>query len=252
MTMGRNYSLPTLLAVILMGVFLLPAISHSESPISFTKNLSLGQSGAEVKNLQIALNLDPETAVATIGNGSSGHETIYFGTATRNAVIRFQNKYADEVLSPAGLTRGTGYVGALTRKKLNSTLAPQILYPETSTSTDSFFLGTPSPEITNKIPVIERIEPDHGAYGSEFTIYGKNFSATNTVHTTYLPFYNVAAVSSTEIKFTFINPQFTLLQQLKDRGKKVDDLNLAFYLFVENEYGKSREKIRYTAEIRKH
>lgn len=52
-----------------------------------------------------------------------GSVTGNFFTATYNAVIRFQEKYAQEILSPSGLTKGNGYVGARTRAKINELLA---------------------------------------------------------------------------------------------------------------------------------
>jgi len=45
-----------------------------------------------------------------------------FSSATQEAVIRFQEKYANEILLPLGLNKGTGYVGAATRQKLNHLL----------------------------------------------------------------------------------------------------------------------------------
>ena len=55
------------------------------------------------------------------GNPVSG----YFGLVTREAVKAFQEKYANEILAPWGLTKGTGYVGPYTRKKIESLLKQQ-------------------------------------------------------------------------------------------------------------------------------
>jgi len=82
----------------------------------FERNLSFGVRSEEVKCLQEFL--------ASQGSEiyPEGLVTGNFLSLTRQAVIRFQEKYASEVLVPVGESRGTGYVGQLTRNKINQLL----------------------------------------------------------------------------------------------------------------------------------
>ena len=78
----------------------------------FTRNLVYGSKGEDVNELQRCLARDKEVYPEGVVSG-------YFGTKTKAAVIRFQEKYADEILTPIGLKNGTGDVKSMTRKKLN-------------------------------------------------------------------------------------------------------------------------------------
>ena len=94
---------------------LLLAAREERTCSEFIQDLFVGTGSAnDVTCLQQALkNEGPEVYPEGLVTGN-------FLALTEQAVIRFQEKYADEVLAPIGLTRGTGYVGRLTRDKLNA------------------------------------------------------------------------------------------------------------------------------------
>jgi hypothetical protein len=104
--------------LLLVALLVFCYASPASASALFTTNLFLGSRGAQVILLQQILNRDPDTRIASTGPGSPGKETIYFGSLTKSAVIRFQEKYAETILYQNGLTKGTGIVGISTRAKL--------------------------------------------------------------------------------------------------------------------------------------
>lgn len=111
--------------------FLLPSIAFATG---FSRNLQAGSSGPDVLALQKILNQDAATQVAASGPGSPGNETEYFGPATVRAVVKFQEKYRSQILSPNNLPSGNGFVGVATRAVL-SDLA--VLHSATETAVTS-------------------------------------------------------------------------------------------------------------------
>lgn len=110
------YKRIVLIVCALAGVSVSP-ITHA----NFTQALKEGDTHPEVKQLQVFLNTRNFT-IAEIGPGSAGQETETFGPATKSALIRFQETYRDDVLTPAGLTSGNGYFGPYSVAKANALL----------------------------------------------------------------------------------------------------------------------------------
>lgn len=98
-----------------------PLTEPAKPQFVFTRNLTVGLTGEDVRELQKFLN-NQGFKVALSGSGSPENESDYFGNLTKSALAKFQEFYKDEVLSPVGLTNGTGYFGPSTRAKIQAML----------------------------------------------------------------------------------------------------------------------------------
>jgi hypothetical protein len=94
-----------------------PVATTTPNPYSYAtlfRNLQLGDTGEDVVTLQkflVSKSLLKKDSVTGI-----------FGPKTKAAVKVFQMEYKDELLQPYGYSQGTGSIGPLTRKKINSLL----------------------------------------------------------------------------------------------------------------------------------
>ena len=106
----------------------------STTSCNFTTNLSMGMSSSAVTDLQKYLN-SHGAQVSGSGAGAPGSETMYFGSLTKAAVMKWQNMNASSVLTPIGLTSGTGFWGPSSRAFANSlcTTGPISTLPSTAT-----------------------------------------------------------------------------------------------------------------------
>ncbi|KKW19378.1 MAG: Copper amine oxidase domain protein [Parcubacteria group bacterium GW2011_GWA2_51_10] len=105
----------------------LATVGSAPAPITvpgastLTRPLKVGQTGADVKLLQVLLNSDPDTRVAASGPGSPGAETNKFGTLTLRALEKFQIKHAIAKKGDIGF----GVLGPRTRAKMNELIGMQ-------------------------------------------------------------------------------------------------------------------------------
>jgi len=85
---------------------------EKQPAFQFKSDLKSGSKGTEVRELQKCLSKIPDVY-------PEGEITGLFGEKTEAAVVRFQEKYSDDILKPGGFNQGTGLVAKSTRAKLN-------------------------------------------------------------------------------------------------------------------------------------
>ncbi len=188
-------------------LFFVPFFAYSaENGPRLARSLKYGDVGEDVRSLQVFLNQNPSTSVALQGLGSKGNETVYFGSATKAAVIRFQEKYIFDILTPAGLRRGTGFVGPLTFAKIAGLSAVAKASNQSEINSSSL-----NSHISLKTPQVFSVSPDRVRSGNYVTVRGEGFSPTgNTVILQYASiearFDNLPSPDGKTITFTFKPP----------------------------------------------
>lgn len=94
--------------------------TNSTSTLFFLRNLYFGIRGDDVKILQKFLNYSNFKLTNDDDYGAPGRETNFFGPLTRMAVTKFQEAHFEDILKPLNLTKGTGFLGIMTRNFINS------------------------------------------------------------------------------------------------------------------------------------
>lgn len=153
--------------IFFLAVLLAAPVSLFAITENFTRTLYFGMRGSDVRELQKLLNSSVETRVTETGAGSPGNETDYFGAATKRALIKFQEKYRAEILTPVGLVSGTGIFGATTRAKASALKeAPVSVVPQP----------------TEGDVIVMFPSQYSGTSGTMITISGAGFTDDNTVY----------------------------------------------------------------------
>lgn len=186
-------------AVLMFALFAGRILAQTGTDL-FPRNLGVGDSGEDVRALQKALNGILETRLAAGGPGSLGEETDYFGPLTERSVVRFQERHAGDILAPLGLSRGTGFVGPLTRRKLSAIVG-----------SSGGLLPGPSSASSVRAPKIISISPAVVENGGEITITGEGFMPENTVRTTMGVYERVPSADGKTIKVGLYSETIELL-----------------------------------------
>jgi hypothetical protein len=97
------------------------AHAQDEAPFRFSRPLSKGMKGPDVRELQRFLNTQG-FVVSEKGDGSPGNETDVFGSLTVEAVKRYQKTYSAEILDPEELSAPSGIFGLSSIRKANRLL----------------------------------------------------------------------------------------------------------------------------------
>lgn len=171
-------------------------LANLSSPVQnsmFSKDLSVGQTDSQIKLLQRVLN-NNGIIVSESGAGSPGSETDYFGPRTKDAVVRFQQKYAVDILAPQGLVTATGMVDLHTRKVLNRLLGNKAEFSDAGVATDA--------------PTIISISPKTGKNGSTVTIVGKNFDQIDNQIQTSFGVYRSGSTDGKTLSFPLYSEVF--------------------------------------------
>jgi peptidoglycan hydrolase-like protein with peptidoglycan-binding domain len=185
----KKYIIPSILAVASLGLTAVPAFAQTigvtsasitTSPVvnatlafKFTRNLSVGSSGDDVRMLQQFLNKTPITGT--------------FGPLTLAAVKAFQKAHA---------VPDTGFVGVLTRAELNKALAStQVALPTiVKVTADRSVAGTATIMAKydggNEKPTVWFA---YGATPTSMTLLSKEAVAENVVGTTSIVISNLGS-----------------------------------------------------------
>ncbi len=164
---------------------------------SFTRSLTIGSTGEDVRALQQFLN-SHSALVSSSGAGSPGNESTYFGSKTRAALAKWQ---AANGVSPA-----VGYFGPITRAAIAAMAV--------TTPTPTQPIGTPPPvagtglnaSLSSNNPVAGSIISSAGAAAARVPVLGVTLSAGtgSAVNVSQIKFKKNGVLSDSSISNAYL------------------------------------------------
>ncbi len=154
----------------------LVASAQTAGCYQFTTLLKVGTTSEAVRQLQMVLNKNPQTALAVAAgaNGSAGHETTYFGPATAAAVVKWQ--------TANGIAPTAPQIGPMSRAKLNASCGVVTTTPTPTTPTQTgpvtAMLATDNPASGTVILGQATADLMHVALTGSGTVTGMTFQRT--------------------------------------------------------------------------
>lgn len=223
------------LKFVLVMVFFL-FLGSSAWAVAINTPLSIGSVGPEVKTLQILLNSDLQTRVASSGAGSPGQETDYFGPKTRLALIKFQQKY--------GINNEIGRAGSKTRVILEAVRISQgakNVKSEAVMPSAGKMAASSGALSVKKRPIISSISPTKGGNNVLITIKGQNFLPQgNNIETNFAErVSNIASGDGQTLSFNLSLPRYLLFDTSGNEIIFSKPLRIPIGIWVENSNGRS-------------
>ncbi len=238
-TSHRLDFLTKIIVIIFVLCLFVPSVTFARN---FLRTLKVGDYGEDVYFIQKVLNFNPATQVAQNGPGSPGHESLYFGTGTKTALIKFQNLYASDVLKPAGLSWGTGFAGWYTLKKINAVSDNYQKNLQTSASVASSTATSTSHVASHGVssyPVIDSVSPTSFGNGDTVQIKGHNFTQDNTVLVSTEDdsrFTHIASYDMTSMSFSMNVSLSTIMEKQWSGLSAQTRANAIAFLISKNEF----------------
>ncbi len=147
--------------------------AEEKSVFSFYRNLTVGSTGEDVKELQKFLNAN-NFLISSTGSGSPGQETAYFGELTRNALARFQE--VNNIHPPQG------YFGPITRNFISGVEGEITVQVPIETESGKFNRNLTVASTGEDVKELQRFLNENGfavsssgpgSFGNETTYFGE-------------------------------------------------------------------------------
>jgi Putative peptidoglycan binding domain len=191
--------------------------SSMAAAYNYTRDLTVGSTGADVKALQEFLNANGAQLAAS-GAGSPGNETTYFGALTKAALAKYQAAH--------GIAPAAGYFGPITRAYIAS------LHVATTTTGTTTTTVTPpatglAVSLSSQNPAAGSLISSSNTAAARVPVLAINLTASNSgaVMVTDLKVHKTGVLSDSSISGAYLTQNGQVLYQYTSLNNGIIDFS---------------------------